>query len=208
MIRSLCRRPAGSYAWLVLLFVTVALFAGCNHAPTEEDSVSEYFKTSKTKRVPVAKFAGHVSIDGQPPAQGAHLFVILNNPEHLEKPGKGFPKYVAKCDAEGNFAFTTYVTGDGVPQGKYLLTFVEFRASKRKEGRSMGGMRPGLQQGFGGPDELKNLYNDPEKNKGDQTFLVDLTESGRTNLDFNLAVAGKDGGPPSEYSVTTVSSSN
>ncbi len=205
MIRSLCRRPAGASAWLVLPFVTVALFAGCNHVPTEEESVNEYFKNSKVKRVSVAKLAGRVSIDGQPPAQGAHLFVVLNNPDHFEKPGKGFPKYVAKCDAEGNFAFTTYVTGDGVPPGKYLVTFVEFRANKRKEGRSMGGMRPGLQQGFGGPDDLKNLYNDPAKNKDDQTFLVDLTDAGRSNLDFNLAVAGKDSvKTPGEYAVTAI----
>ena len=45
----------------------------------------------------------------------------------------------------------------------------------------MGGMRPGLQQGFGGPDDLKNLYNDPAKNKDDQTFLVDLTDAGRSS---------------------------
>jgi hypothetical protein len=205
MIRSLCRRPAGSYAWLALPFVTVVLFAGCNHAATEEESVSEYFKNSKVKRVSVAKLAGRVTIDGQAPAAGAHLFVVLNNPEHLEKPGKSFPKYVAKCDAEGNFAFTTYVTDDGVPPGKYLVTFVEFRSSKRKEGRSMGGMRPGLQQGFGGPDDLKNLYNDPEKNKEDPSFLVDLTESGRSNLDFNLAVAGKDQiKAPGQYAVTAI----
>ncbi len=205
MIRSLRRPPAGSFAWLVLPFVMAGLFAGCTHTPTEEESVSEYFKNSKLKRAPVAKFAGRVTVDGQPPAAGAHLFVILNDPEHLEKPGKNFPKYVAKCDAEGNFAFTTYVTGDGVPPGKYLVTFLEPRPGKRKEGRAMGGMRPGIQQGFGGPDDLKNLYNDPEKNKEDQTFLVDLAEPGRSNLDFNLAVAGKEAiKTPGPYAVTTI----
>jgi hypothetical protein len=45
---------------------------------------------------------------------------------------------------------------------------------------------------FAGPDELKNLYNDPEKNKNDAAFLVDVQPPGRTDYQFDLSVAGKD----------------
>ena len=130
MIRSLCRRPACASAWLVLPFVTVALFAGCNHA--DRGRVGQRI---------LQEFQGEACLGRQARGPREHRWSAtgggraprppsFNNPDHFEKPGKGFPKYVAKCDAEGNFAFTTYVTGDGVPPGKILATFVEFRAQQ------------------------------------------------------------------------------
>jgi hypothetical protein len=43
-----------------------------------------------------------------------------------------------------------------------------------------------------GPDKLNNLYNDPERNKDNPEFMVDVADPGRTDYQFNLSVAGKD----------------
>lgn len=205
MFSSARRAPAHSFPWWMVLFLAAAASEGCNKTATEEQAVNEYFKNSKVARVPVGKFAGRVTVDGQPPAEGTRLFVILNDPEHLEKPGKRFPKFFARCDAQGNFEFTTYVTGDGVQYGKYLVTFAELRSANLQRGRGVRGMRPGREQQFVGPDELKNLYNDPQKNKDDQTFLVTVEGSGRADHEFNLSIAGKDPvSAPGEYAVTAI----
>lgn len=175
---------------------------------TEEEAVNAYYKNNQgpqATRVPVAKLAGRVSVDGQPPAQDSHLFAVLYDAQHLEKPGDA-PRVMTQCDAEGNFTFTTYVTGDGVPYGKYVVTFVELRRLTRAPGRGLGA-RAGRQQEFAGPDELKNLYNDPAKNKDNPTFVVSVEAPGRADYEFNLTVAGKE--PVSkagEYAVTRIKS--
>jgi hypothetical protein len=58
----------------------------------------------------------------------------------------------AFTDANGQFKFSTYEQGDGVPDGEYLVTFM------------WGTLNPMSMQ-YGGPDKLKNRYNDPEKSE-------------------------------------------
>jgi len=53
------------------------------------------------------------------------------------------------------------------------------------------------------PDELKNLYNDPERNLKQGTFKLDVKIPGKEDYRFALAVAGKT--PilkPGSYAVT------
>jgi hypothetical protein len=58
---------------------------------------------------------------------------------------------------------------------------------------------------IGGPDMLKNLYNDPEKNLKDPDFVIDLQAPGITDKTFNLRVVGKDSPPvPGRYAITKV----
>ncbi len=200
------RRLAGSFGGSFVLFLVAAAISGCGSGrQSETQQLDEYFKNNpKAKRETLAKFAGHVSIDGQAPPKDKKLFVVLNDPDHPVRPSKQPPAHFASCDAEGNFEFTTYLKGDGVPVGKYVVTFVELHTPKSGQGPHSMGM-PSFTTKFVGPDELKNLYSDPVKNKAESTFLVDV-QSGKSDYDFNLAVAGKDGGPPSEYAVTTLSS--
>jgi hypothetical protein len=95
----------------------------------------------------------------------------------------------------------TYLGNDGVPVGKYVVEFVQLQLP-RVGGQRRGG---GVGRNFVGPDGLKNLYNDPEKNKGVQEFLVDVTEPGRTDYEFNLALAGKDPvASPGQYATTVM----
>jgi hypothetical protein len=42
------------------------------------------------------------------------------------------------------------------------------------------------------PDDLKNLYNDPDKNANEETYKLDLKLPGQDGYQVDLAVAGKD----------------
>jgi hypothetical protein len=182
--------PPRSLKLSLVLFAAAVALPGCNRGsgPSDEQRVDQFLKESKIVKVPVAKMAGHVSVDNQPPSREGRLFVILNDPEHPVPTGKA----AASCDAEGNFSFTTYLKDDGVPVGKYVVTFALLHHN-RGGGRGGGvGRRPGIHQEFIGPDDLKNLYSDPEKNKDVPTYIIDVTEPGRTDYDFQLPVAGKD----------------
>ncbi len=191
-----------------LMLVLAIVLSGCpGGRQSEQQSLDEYFKNNpKAKRETLAKFAGRVSVDGQPPGKDQKLFVILNDPDHLVQPSKQPPAHFVACDEEGNFAFTTYLKDDGVPVGKYVVTFVQLHTPKAGQGPHPMGA-PNITKRYVGPDGLKNLYSDPVKNKADAAFQVDVQPPGKSDYDFNLAVAGKDGGQPGEYAVSTLTSS-
>jgi hypothetical protein len=81
----------------------------------------------------------------------------------------------------------TYLAGDGVPVGKYVVEFVQLHLPRQRQ--RQGG---GVARNYVGPDKLNNLYNDPERNKDNPEFMVDVADPGRTDYQFNLSVAGKD----------------
>jgi hypothetical protein len=86
----------------------------------------------------------------------------------------------SRIHPNGKFEFTTYIKGDGVAPGSYIVCFVELQ-------------KPSLNaDGWLGPDRLKNLYNDPEKNKDNSEFVVEVPSPGKTDWNFNLQIAGKD----------------
>ena len=60
----------------------------------------------------------------------------------------------------GPYRYLTDVFGrlHGVSAGKYVLVFGEFRYNKKR--------------GYEGPDQLQNLYNDPDKNAGVTDFNI------------------------------------
>ena len=108
----------------------------------------------------------------------SRVLVVLWN---TKTPPKGNPPY-APCDPDGDFEFHTYDKGDGVPVGNYVVCFVQLE----------GGMRIGGPRGWRGPDQLKGLYSDPDKNKDDKDFVVDLAAPGKTNWQFDLKIDGKE----------------
>jgi len=63
---------------------------------------------------------GKVLVNGSP-AEGAGVFLIPDNPLPAEL---RVPKSRARVDAEGNFAVSTYATGDGAPAGGYGVSIV------------------------------------------------------------------------------------
>ncbi|HXY33700.1 MAG TPA: hypothetical protein VEI07_05695 [Planctomycetaceae bacterium] len=196
------RAPKLSFPCLVLAFAVVAMLEGCGRGSlSEKERIAEFYKTNPTQnKVPVARFAGRVTVDGMAPSGKGALYVILNDAKKFDpQPSKNPPPHFAVCDAEGKFEFMTYDPGDGVPVGNYVVTFVQLHhpesgAARRSFNRTITMV---------GPDELKNLYNDPEKNQNEKTFQVEIQPPGRTDYEFSLTVAGKD--PiisPGKYSIT------
>jgi hypothetical protein len=142
----------------------------------------------------VAKCAGRVTVDGQPPKQDCKIFVTLHRPDHIDEAahlkGKGYQLF-ATCDDDGKFVFA-----NGVEPGQYVITFVELHArggGQKSQGGGLRAVRGSVSpRGFQPPDELKNLYNDPDKNIKDQAFILNLASPGRDDFQFDLAVAGKE----------------
>jgi hypothetical protein len=200
------RRPDRSLAWVFILLLAVSAFSGCNQAGgPRPDQVAQVAQLPN--KAIVAKFAGHVSIDGQPPSQdNGTLFVVLNDPAHPVAGGKAS----TTCDEQGNFAFTTYLPGDGAQTGKYVATFAQLKIDRGQStgghGRRMAG--PSMSRDYVAPDGLKNLYNDPEKNKDNPSFVVEIAAPGRADYDFNLEVAGKESvKAPGTYAATRLRTS-
>jgi hypothetical protein len=176
-----------------------AITCGCDRSTNSGVTSEDFFKTAESPKNPLAKFSGKVSIDGQPPRKDCKLFVILTDPKHLDENSRGMlPNYFAACDADGKFGFSTYIRHDGLSiRGKYVVTFVELHPYGRSGptgGKALRGSPATHDAGarYGRPDELKNLYSDPDKNIKDPKFLLDLQPPGRDDYHFDLVVAGKE----------------
>jgi hypothetical protein len=183
--------------------LAIVLLAGCGHGTNAGGQAddSDFLKHENFKKDPLAKFAGTVTVDGQPPRKDCSMFVILTDPKHLDENGLGqLPKHFAACNAEGKFAFSTYGVFDGVAAGKYVVTFMELhkfaQAGRGKSGlgaiKASGPAAQGTGGSYGQPDELKNLFSDPDKNAGIERFVLQLTPPGREDHRIDLAVAGKE----------------
>ena len=172
--------------------------AGCGpKTPLAKQRLDREFKENPEfhKPEPVAKFAGRVTVDGQPPRRDCKLFVILNDPDHVDDAVQGgSPRLYAVCDVDGNFAFTTNEPRDGVAPGKYTVTFVELHPLL--VGLQGGHLRVpivlGNRPSYGQPDELRNLYSDPERNGRSERFNLDLQSPGRADYRFDLIISGKE----------------
>lgn len=198
--------PAGSaprfssWNWRLAAGLLAAVTAGCSSTVSPNAARDKQFaENSGYKRVDVAKFGGKVTVDGQPPTKDAKLFVILNDFSHLDENAKlSAPKLFTPCDAEGNFGFTTSELHDGVAAGKYVVTFVELPIPQSGGGADSGhfrvpkGFAGGAAKKYHGPDELKNLYNDPDKNVKEDKYVLELKPPGKDDYQFELSVAGKD----------------
>jgi hypothetical protein len=161
------------------------LLAGCG-PPTAEQGLKQAFKDNpKVQAVEIAPFEGTVTVDGKPVVMPrTQLLVVLNDPKHPLEAGQK-PKLITGCDANGHFAFTTYTAHDGVQVGSYVVTFVHLHNLGSPIGRKRN-------SGFGPPDELKNLYNDPDKNAEIPEFKVEIKKPGITDAHFNLVLEGKE----------------
>lgn len=188
------RAPGYSLPSLALLVLSAVALEGCSKPSREQEFVKNNPKSQAQE--PVAKFAGHVTVDGATQLGTDHVFIFLTDPQNLDK----HKRYSTRCDPEGRFEFKTYLPGDGVPLGKYVVGFVALHPPKKATG--MGTADSTIR--YLGPDALKNLYNDPEKNKDIQEFVIEVTQPGRTDYEFNLTVSGKELGAPGRYAVKTL----
>ena len=182
--------------FLALGGLLLAFATGCDRMQTADQARQRQFHEHPQFELPaaVAKFGGRVTVDGKPPKRNCRLFVILNDPQHLEQTADGEgPRLFVACEPNGDFSFSTYQPHDGVLAGKYVVTFVELhRLIYRSPSRALrtSPFFPGPER-HRQPDELHNLYNDPDKNAKTDEFVVDLQPPGNSHHDFALVVAGK-----------------
>jgi hypothetical protein len=183
----------------VAVLITFALgLVGCGRKSAEQALEQAFKDNPKSSRVDVVKFEGTVMVDGEAPNKpGTELFVLLNDPKNPQDPARR-PKLVGGVDNDGSFAFSTYGARDGVEAGTYVVTFVQLHHPQALFGNRGGEI-------YEQPDELKNLYNDPEKNSKIPEFNVEIKPPGRTDWHFDLTVAGKDPNPtPAPHAITKI----
>lgn len=155
----------------LVFFALVA--AGCG-SDTADQAIARRQKELNLPSKELVKFAGTVTIDGQTPEvpDGHALLICLCGPND-PPPDKQPPRY-AIVQKDGAFQFRE----GGVAAGPYVVAIALLRRG-----------RPGT---FRGPDALHNLYNDPEQNANVEGFKIDLRPPGKSNVRFDLAVAGKE----------------
>jgi hypothetical protein len=159
------------------------VLGGCSGSQKAELAEARQIQNNPQLKKPVtARLAGQVTVDGHPPSTDSRLFVILNDPQKPRDFAKGHPLY-ARCDSLGNFAFGNVLKRDVVPIGSYVVTFVQLHPETR---RTIG------PAAFGPPDELKNLWSDPQNNARVPAFVLNVAPPGKTDYRFDLRVAGKE----------------
>jgi hypothetical protein len=190
------RFNVGSIVRLAILIALALACEGCGPVSADRALEQAFKNNPNAKRVEIVKFEGSVQVDGSSPSRpGTKLFLILNDPQNPQDPAKR-PKLVGGCDDEGNFFFSTNGAHDGVEAGSYVVTFVQLHHPKGLFGHRTSSL---YQQ----PDELKNLYNDPDKNAAVPEFNVEIKSPGRTDWHFDLMVAGKDSvATPGPHAIT------
>jgi hypothetical protein len=165
-------RELRGWRWLVLVVLSAA--AGCSGGQSPELRIQKAATISGMKGTPLFPIAGAATIDGAPPEftePKKRLIVMLYDLEKPELPMGSRPHVLVKPD--GQFTFSE----DGIGPGHYVLLF----AVLRRKG----------QGNFIGPDELGNLYNDPELNAKNPEFVIDHQAPGKTDYQINLQVSGR-----------------
>jgi len=166
--------------------LTLFLAVGC--AKSENESLQALIRRSETKPADVHPLAGKVTIDGQTPpfVFPQRLIVMLYDPAKPNLPPAKRP--CRQVSADGEFAFGTFTKEDGLPAGKFIATFAVLEFTTR-----------GLQ----GPDQLKNLYNDPDKNALLPEFNIDHEGPGKKDYHFELKLSGQEAnGSPGPNALT------
>jgi hypothetical protein len=162
------------YRFVGMACACALVAAGC--AKSAKESLPGGFKQTGQMPAKVYPLAGKVTIDGQPPrvVWPDLLLVMLTDPSNpilVNRPCR-------QCNDAGEFAFGTFTKDDGVAPGKYTVTFAVLKITPR---------------GVVGPDQLKNLYNDPDKNQQMPEFHIDHEAPGKRDYLFDLKVAGQEG---------------
>jgi hypothetical protein len=159
---------------VVIILLAVFSFEGCKKS--ENEALEAYLKQSGLSRDLIYPLAGKVTLDGETPhfVRPDRLVIMLtdvSSPNHLRR-------YSRQCTDDGEFAFGTFTKGDGLPAGTYVATFAVLKVTM---------------QGLVGPDQLKNLYNDPDKNALLPEFKIVHQAPGKKDYLFDLKVAGQEG---------------
>src|SRR5579872_2844792 len=86
---------------------------GCGTQTAQQAVERQYKANPQLKRAELARFAGKVTVDGQPPAPGTIILVLLNDPKMPSR--QNHPRQFTACAPDGTFEFSTSLKGDGAP---------------------------------------------------------------------------------------------
>jgi len=167
---------------LTYLLVFLGFVAGCGKS--DRDLLDQYY----SERKEVVALGGIITVDGKPVNKLSLRLVPADSKELRGGDHKTF------TDENGCFAFSTYLDGDGVPPGSYLLLVEQLKSVGRGQ--------------WIGPDGLKNLYNSLnspaaklEVNEPQEDLLIELElaeKSGKKSPGSQNARVG--GRPPKSRS--------
>lgn len=139
---------------LLALGLTTA-FSGCAEQP-------------RGNRKPTARVTGQVVVDGRPVPAGTPLKVECHSVHGIDKSAPSISSALTGDD--GHFEISTYESGDGVPAGDYVLTFVWGKMNL-------------MAATYGGPDKLKGRYSNAQKSEVKFTVREgEATDFGRIEL--------------------------
>jgi hypothetical protein len=113
---------------------------------------------------------GKILVDGLPAAE---CLIYLNRTFDDDHPRRVTP--YALTDADGEFQITSYVKGDGAPEGEYVVTV---------EWRERSGL---LKNNFEGIDRLGGAYAKAEGNKARPGFVIRVGRGPQELPPFELA---------------------
>ena len=141
------RQPRFSVAMFGLVAGTALLsFAGCGRPQNAQQRLGGAMNEAGIPRAAVFPFAGTVTVDGEAPPEEGTVIVMLND---VSKPqASPSDRMFVACDSKGEFAFSTYMRGDGVPEGSYVVTVAQLKQTRDRR--------------FTGTDRFRNIYSDPE----------------------------------------------
>lgn len=160
---------------LLLPLISLALLTlvGCGSGRMSDQDRLKLLIPNASQTTPVH---GKLLVDGNP-VQGIFVYLI---PKGSKMPTNVPPEHRALSKADGSFAITTYLDGDGAPAGEYVicLEWLTYRQSK---------------DSWIGPDKFGNRYNDPDKSE----FAVTVDPKVEGFLDIEVSAAGADQAQPS-----------
>jgi hypothetical protein len=160
-----------------LLAAFAMLPAGCGGRLTAEARLDKALKQAGHERERVFPLAGRIMIDGAPPEHDPRNPIGVMLVEREEQPnGRARRRRFAECNADEKFAFSTYEPNDGVKPGNYVIVIAKLARGPLRR--------------YVGPDQLRNLYNDPDKNAQIAEFCIEHKAPGKTDYEFRLTVAG------------------
>jgi hypothetical protein len=153
---------------------TCLVVVGCTKQQSNAERIKAAYESSGMTPKTLYPLSGTVTVDHQPPVSKSKKWALVvmaydaSKPDH---PATVDPYVTTRSD--GTFEFSD----GGLPPGKYVLLFAMLALNKK--------------QGWHGPDELKNLYNDPDVNGKKQQFTINHDAPGKTDYAIDLSVAGE-----------------
>jgi hypothetical protein len=164
----------------ILAWFAVLAASGCGGSSAEQ-RLGAQLKAASASKHAVCPLAGKVMVDGEPAHTASlaqRIVVVLFDRDKPDLAVNQRP--IAECNPQGEFAFQTYGNDDGVASGKYVVAIAQLPVENRERTES------------GTVDELKNLYNDPDKNAEKPDFVIDHKSPGKRDYLFELKLAGEE----------------